>query len=1414
MAPPNAPTLVFTLPGVMQALDPAARLALAGRSQPGLGIAGSWTDFGDGLVPGLMDRAKLNNAVLEAIELAKSFGDVSRRLPELAKAHGLDAHGTKILMARASLSWKPHEKSAPKLELTKAGMTDASEKLAKAMSSWSDKFQPWPDLHLKALKLVQAKLGMDKVRRDSRAMLDAERKTLTVDEYEKRRSAFYQADDQLCATYNGAQDALEAMLLEREVADAEKRAAPALDKQDAFKLEEGEIEIPDWLGEPLLQVQEMELLKGAGHKYIRRTPTGVPGRYRYVYKVTAGSGQTVEDHHIVPGAKFQGKDGSKKGHFHVDKVVGGKVHLTHDESGKTHVMDHAALRAMVEKGHAQQIKAEHKDKGLKSIGKTKSGKHIFAPTKAMGEAIGKHIETQHTEKGSSKTRSTDAEKAALQHLDHHADFTPAEHKEASKVLAAHGKGDKVYENLAASHKLAAKHPTLVGDLKAKHAGVTLAHPSKMVKTLDNGKHAVTHGPDGKKLEKPKSFMTKQEATAHATKAVEAHRKSLGMPDLNGNESQESLKAKLDAQQKTSDDKWTARAHAEKASAHGSKLAEEAGKVVGRAALGDEDITTGAKGVVGGAAADLKQAKIDKAKKEAEAASKKLKKSDDAEDDDALEKAEGDHGGHVIGHTSSNKPIYAPTKGTASNRGFHKKHPSTFDLDKDQQHRAWSSKDHHEAKAVLEKTPKDASVGGEGLAHRAELIMRHGQRAAHLGRLNKSGEPMTGEELRKAESGTHKYISRKMDGKGGWTYAYADARKGPGPTREEGDAAHAAGYTIRDVTGVPEKDRPVNEPTDPMGHTQSGKTVFNAAGAAAHESFSVQDHHDAAAIHRKDAAQIMKDWNGAPKGNAKLNHDHALEQAGKHDLRASIKSNMGEPMGPGALGHMLALAPLKKSEGGGHKYLSRKPDGAGGYSYVYAVPPGSPEGTAAPEGAPAKHEIRAYHEMHARRNAKQAAEGGPKAQHHLDQAHAHLALADKADPMHERAIGRTKSHKDVLGPTPHLVSNHWQASQGMHGKPGAGVATSKAIQRHIEIEHKGFSAEDHKDAAELHRAEADRVRKDTSKGKHQLARNDKALIHTRLADHHDHEATKGGKGGKGTPKVDAPEPTKSTLTPRNHDSGPAPMNKSATAQENTMSIDTEALAGLDKLIKSGSNATFAEATAGAESEVHGTDALAPHAGRTASPPSTGGGSVEAPANPGGLTVDHGPLHKLEPTAGAIQVTHLGGADDVFASWASANMGAAATSLDFSDWQNPHAGAKAKVSGGLDAEAPPVNNDLTLRKAEGGDDEDDDETDPDDLDLSLTNKAKADEALAKSQAAASAVRVTSDGFTVRVSNDVDRRATALVKSQQSGNFVDFTADEKLTKSFGARGIAVPLGNLIRVDQGITDWMNPAVDPFIDP
>lgn len=100
------------------------------------------------------------------------------------------------------------------------------------------------------------------------------------------------------------------------------------------------------------------LIKGKGHKYIKRTPTGKPKpKYRYWYKLPEGQGIHHEDH-LKVGAKFEVKHGDQRGHYEIKEGPDdlGLYILKHDETGHSIMVDAAEIKEMLHSHHKDAIR--------------------------------------------------------------------------------------------------------------------------------------------------------------------------------------------------------------------------------------------------------------------------------------------------------------------------------------------------------------------------------------------------------------------------------------------------------------------------------------------------------------------------------------------------------------------------------------------------------------------------------------------------------------------------------------------------------------------------------------------------------------------------------------------------------------------------------------------------------------------------------------------------------------------------------------------------------------------------------------------------------------------------------------------------------------------------------------------------
>jgi len=103
---------------------------------------------------------------------------------------------------------------------------------------------------------------------------------------------------------------------------------------------------------------EGSLVKGAGHKYYKRTPRpDPPPKYRYFYTQPKRKGIT-ESKDVQQGAKFKIEHGGQLGHFEIrghDKESG-IVTVRHDESGKTVNIKERDLHRMIARHHGRRTK--------------------------------------------------------------------------------------------------------------------------------------------------------------------------------------------------------------------------------------------------------------------------------------------------------------------------------------------------------------------------------------------------------------------------------------------------------------------------------------------------------------------------------------------------------------------------------------------------------------------------------------------------------------------------------------------------------------------------------------------------------------------------------------------------------------------------------------------------------------------------------------------------------------------------------------------------------------------------------------------------------------------------------------------------------------------------------------------------
>jgi hypothetical protein len=110
---------------------------------------------------------------------------------------------------------------------------------------------------------------------------------------------------------------------------------------------------------------DSELLKAAGHKYIKRVLTGKPKpKYRYYYRVPKTKG-LIGSSDLHAGAKLKVEHAGREGHFEVvsfDRKKG-LVRVRHDESGREAWIKERDLHRMIQSYHHKRGRAMAGEKG-------------------------------------------------------------------------------------------------------------------------------------------------------------------------------------------------------------------------------------------------------------------------------------------------------------------------------------------------------------------------------------------------------------------------------------------------------------------------------------------------------------------------------------------------------------------------------------------------------------------------------------------------------------------------------------------------------------------------------------------------------------------------------------------------------------------------------------------------------------------------------------------------------------------------------------------------------------------------------------------------------------------------------------------------------------------------------------------
>ena len=117
-----------------------------------------------------------------------------------------------------------------------------------------------------------------------------------------------------------------------------------------------------------------ELIKGHGHRYIKRIPYMTPKgrRYRYIYKVTHShkGKQAMHEDHLDVGTKFMvHTESGKEVHGHIKRVDGDKVTYVIDDGadkGKEVTGTKAEILAMLNEKHGVEEKLQEKRDQLKA----------------------------------------------------------------------------------------------------------------------------------------------------------------------------------------------------------------------------------------------------------------------------------------------------------------------------------------------------------------------------------------------------------------------------------------------------------------------------------------------------------------------------------------------------------------------------------------------------------------------------------------------------------------------------------------------------------------------------------------------------------------------------------------------------------------------------------------------------------------------------------------------------------------------------------------------------------------------------------------------------------------------------------------------------------------------------------------
>ena len=325
--------------------------------------------------------------------------------------------------------------------------------------------------------------------------------------------------------------------------------------------------------------------------------------------------------------------------------------------------------------------------------------------------------------------------------------------------------------------------------------------------------------------------------------------------------------------------------------------------------------------------------------------------------DTLQKAEGSRGGHVIGHTSTGKPVYAPTHPTHAGPGG----TPIVGVGQYKALESFTTKDHKDAAKLHQRAASQISGKAGGTVRQGREYDAHVEAAdAHTAASNyRPYKP--GQMMRRSEDS-----NREEE-------ADFDVVKGAGEGSRGGRV---------------------------IGHTRSGKPIY--ADGKGVEGYSRRDHADASQVHGQEAEDLHK-LGGTAGGGEKAAHHEKLET---HHFDAAEDG-------------------LKPENGGA----------------------GSHDAGTGKTRAAAKEKK------------------GPKIRTTI---HPNIGKPVHHDE-HATVLGKTPSGKDVYGPTPalHTIEDHTKN----YFSGSANSSNKYKAHYKIALAHKGFTADDHWEAAKLNDAAA-------------------------------------------------------------------------------------------------------------------------------------------------------------------------------------------------------------------------------------------------------------------------------------------------------------------------------------------------------